>query len=80
MSLKIDGDKFYVLKTPNEKWIYSKEDDAIEALRERFLSKDVKPEDVAVLEVLVKGNEWEIVQIPWSRIAFKLIKRGEKRG
>jgi len=31
------------------------------------------------MEVNIKGEEWEIKQVPWSRITFLLI-RGEESG
>jgi len=77
LSLKIKGDKFYVLKLRDEKWIYCEEDIAIKALRDHVSKdKNLKPNDISILEVTIKGEKWEIVQVPWSKIVLKLI-RGE---
>lgn len=75
MSLKIEGNKFYVLKIADEMWIYKTEDSAVEALKTNLVEKDVEPEEISILEVSIKEGQWEIIQVPWSRIAYKLIKR-----
>lgn len=75
MKIKIIDDKFYVLKTSKEKWIYSNENEAIEGLRQYMLNENIKPDDLLILEVSIKENNWEITQIPWSKIAFKLVRR-----
>ncbi|RLI32825.1 hypothetical protein DRO56_02920 [Candidatus Bathyarchaeota archaeon] len=77
MSIKIDGDKFYVLAAGNEKWIYRSERDAIVSLREMLVKKkELGEEDISILEINIKGEKWQIKQIPWSKIAIALI-RGE---
>lgn len=77
MGLRIEGDRFYMLKTPEEKIIYVIEGEAIRALKDCMLSKDLKPEEISLLEISIIGEKWEIKQVPWSRIAFKLIKGEE---
>ena len=77
MKMKIEGEKFFVLETKNEKWVFDTESEAIKSMEEIVSeNKDLKPEDVSILEVDVKGKKWEIKEIPWSRIALQLI-RGE---
>lgn len=77
MTIKIEGDKFYILEAGNEKWIYNSEKDAINSLREMLAkNKDLNEDNVSVLEIDTKVEKWQIKQISWSRIAMKLI-RGE---
>jgi len=77
MSIKIENNRFYILEAGEEKWIYASEEDAIKSLK-KLLSenKDLNQENVGVLEVDTAKEEWQIKQIPWSKIAIGLI-RGE---
>ena len=76
--MRIQNDKFYVLKSNDGKWIYSNEEHAVAVLRD--LLKDntsLNPEEVSLLEVNVEAEEWEIKQVPWSRITMLLIREGK---
>lgn len=76
--IKIQDEKFYVLRSKNEKWIYINEGQAVRVLRKLLEeNKDLNPADVSLLEVGVMGEEWEIKQVPWSRITTLLIRKGE---
>ncbi len=76
--IKIQNGKFYVLKLKDEKWIYINEDSAVGALK-RLLAENenLDSEDVSLLEVSIVEDEWEIKQVPWSKIAMRLIKGGK---
>lgn len=77
MEMKIKGDKFFVLETVKEKWIYETEDNAIKALRDLVSkTKDLNPENVSILEVNVREKKWEIRPISWSKIAIELMREG----
>ena len=77
MKMKIENNKFFVLETKDEKWIFNKENEAIKSMKEiTSENKELKPEDISILEVDVKEKKWEIKEIPWARIALQLI-RGE---
>jgi len=77
MSIKIEGDKFYVLEAGDEKWIFKSEEDAIKSLKKMLAeNKDLNEENVSILEVDTKGEKWQIKQISWSRIAIELIRGG----
>ncbi|MEM1552239.1 MAG: hypothetical protein QXH03_06200 [Candidatus Bathyarchaeia archaeon] len=79
--LKIQEGKFYVLKLEGESWIYGNEDDAINALKKLLAkSNDSSPENASLLEVQIVGDEWKIKQVPWSKIAIRLIKSGCNHG
>jgi hypothetical protein len=74
--LKIQNGKFYVLKSKSENWIYINEDYAVDALKKMLAENgNLNSEDVSLLEVRIVGDEWEIKQVPWSKIAMLLIKR-----
>lgn len=70
--IEIKNDKFYILESEVGKWIFETEDDAIKKLKE--VAKKSNPEKTRIIEVDVSGGEWSIKQVPWSRIAMKLIE------
>jgi len=77
MKMKIENNKFFVLETKDEKWVFNTENEAIKSMKEiTSENKELKPEDISILEVDVKEKKWEIKEIPWARIALQLI-RGE---
>lgn len=77
MELKIEADIFYVLDAGNEKRLYNSEKDAIESLKAIVAENaDLNPENVNIIEVNIKEEQWEMKTVPWSKIAMGLI-RGE---
>jgi len=66
--MEID-EEFYMLKSENKKWLFRTEDEAIEKLKE---NKDT--ENTSILKVNVDKDQWEIIQVPWNRIAMKLME------
>ena len=78
MKMKIEDGKFYVLEAGNEKWIYSLENEAINSLKEMLSeNKSLDEKNISILEVDMREENWQVKQIPWSKIALKLI-RGEE--
>ena len=76
--MKIEDGKFYVLEAGNEKWIYSLENEAINSLKEMLSeNKGLDEKNISILEVDTREENWQVKQIPWSKIALKLI-RGEE--
>lgn len=67
--MEID-EEFYMLKTEEKKWIFNTENEAIKKLKE---NKDT--EQTSILKIDVTGDQWEIVQVPWNRIAMKLMEK-----
>ena len=63
-------DEFYMLKNEDKKWLFNTEDEAIKKLKE---NKDT--EKTTILKVDVSGDQWEIIQVPWNRIAMKLMEK-----
>ena len=78
MEMKIESNKFYILETGEEKWVHDTEESAVQSLKKKVSkSEDLNPENVSIIEVNTKGEKWKIQEVPWSKIAIKLI-RGEK--
>lgn len=67
--MEID-EEFYMLKNEEKRWLFNTEDEAIKKLKE---NKDT--ENTSILKVDVSGDQWEIVQVPWNRIAMKLMEK-----
>ncbi|MBW1973344.1 MAG: hypothetical protein JRI44_11020 [Deltaproteobacteria bacterium] len=69
--IEIKDDKFYILDSENGKWIFATEDEAIKKLKDT--AKKSNPEKTRIIEVDISGDEWSIKQVPWSKIAMKII-------
>lgn len=67
--MEID-EEFFMLKNEDKKWLFNTEDEAIKKLKE---TKDT--EKTSILKVDVSGDQWAIVQVPWNRIAMKLMEK-----
>ena len=78
MEMKVECDKFYILDAGEEKWIHDTEESAVQSLK-KIVSKieDLKSENISIIEVNPTGKKWKIQEVPWSKIAIKLI-RGEE--
>lgn len=68
--MEIKEDIFYMLKNENKKWLFDTEGEAIKKLKE-----DKDTEKTSILKVDVSEDQWEIVQVPWNRIAMKLMEK-----
>jgi len=69
--LKIDT-TVYCLDTGSAKYLFTSEDAAIEYLK-TLDKKDINPDNSQIAQVLATGNAWKLTQVPWSRIAIKLL-------
>jgi hypothetical protein len=69
----VENKAFYVVQTPEDDYIVSTEAEAIEQLQN---GSDIEPEtdDVSVAEVSFSGDDWTIKELPWQRIALKLLQ------
>ena len=75
MEMKLKSDIFYLLENGGGKWIYDAESEAIDALKKLVSEKrEIKPENVNILEVNTSGEKWEIKSVPWSKIALGLMR------
>jgi len=54
MEMKVKNDRFYLLDSPEETWIYDSVDGAIETSRTLVSKKKLSPEDVNIFEVNAK--------------------------
>lgn len=70
-SISITDGTFFLVTVAGQKTIYGTEGDAINHLR----TGDVTPEtdDVSVVRVTVEGEDWEIKELAWQRIALELL-------
>jgi len=76
MEIKIEGNTFYMLEAGNEKWLFAKEEEAVNKLKE-VAKENPDPEQVRILEVDCSSEKWSIKQVSWAKIAMSLLK-GEK--
>jgi hypothetical protein len=69
--LAIDDGEFYLVTIGGTQRLFAAEADAIDHLR----SSDLDPEaaDVSVVHVTVDGEDWQIRELPWQRIALQLL-------
>lgn len=76
--MKIEDNKFYILEAGEEKWIHDTEKSAVQSLKKMVSkSEELNQENVSIIEVNPTGKKWKIQEVPWSKIAIKLI-RGEE--
>jgi hypothetical protein len=71
--MKIEGDVFYLLDNNNDKHIFNTEQEAIDELKEISTKGEMTPEYTLIFEIDPSGQEWNIQQIPWSKIAMELL-------
>jgi len=74
--LKVTDDKFYLLtkkqKDEKETLLYSDIMTSSIKIKE-YLKSGVKVEDIELMLVKMKADEFEVESIPWSKIAVELI-------
>jgi len=68
--MEVEDNVFYMLKSETKKWLFEDEDQAIAELK-----KQGDTENTSILKVDTSENSWEITQIPWNRIAMKLMEK-----
>jgi len=71
--LKIKGETFYLFETGSERYVFNTEQEAIDKLKEISRHKEPNPEETLILKVNPSGQEWDIQQVPWSKIAIELL-------
>ena len=76
-ALKVEKNRFFVLGVGEERWVYALEDEAMNALAEKFLlGDDVGSEDVWVVKVHVLKRKWRVEELPWSKMVLDLVRLG----
>jgi hypothetical protein len=74
-SLHVSDDQFFFLTVADDNWIYDSREDAIAALKDIMSrSPDADSESIELLQVDTGGKNWKIQQVPWSKVAFALMK------
>lgn len=69
--MQITNNQIYVVTVGNNRDVYDGEDEAINSLED---VKNISERDnVEVVEVTIEGDGWTIAEVPWQKIAFKLL-------
>jgi hypothetical protein len=78
-ALKVNGNRFYVLKLGKEYWIYASEEDVMKDLVEKIrLNDDLGSEDVKVVKVSILKRDWRLQEVPWSKAILDLARTARK--
>lgn len=74
--LKIESGRFYIVQAGEIQWIHADKESAIATLTEIIRDdEDVNPEQTQILEVDTSGEKWSMTAVPWSEVAFGLIRK-----
>ena len=74
-ALKVDKNRFYVLRIGKDHWVYASEDDVMKDLVEKIrLNDDLESEDVRVIKVNILKRNWRLQEVPWSRAVLDLVR------
>jgi len=71
--MKVTNNTIYVLTVNDTKEVFDREEEAIEELRENSDEIDDDGENISIVEVSIGEDNWEIAEVPWQKIAFKLL-------
>jgi len=74
-ALKVDKNRFYVLRIGKDNWVYASEDDVMKDLVEKIRLNDViESEDIRVIKVNILKRNWRFQEVPWSRAVLDLVR------
>lgn len=74
-ALKIEKNRFYVLKMGKDNWVYVSENEVMKDLTEKIkLNDELKSEDVRVVKVQILKRKWKIQEVPWSKAILDLVR------
>ena len=74
-SLKVDKNRFYVLRMGKDNWVYASEDEVMKDLMEKIkLNDSLESEDVRVMKVQILKRKWKIAEVPWSKAVLDLVR------
>ena len=80
-ALKVDKNRFYVLRVGKDYWVYASEDDVMKDLVEKIrLNDDLESEDVRVVKVNILKRNWSIQEVPWSKAVLDLVRLSGRGG
>ena len=71
--MRVTDDTVYVFTLEENKQIFNSEDSAIEELSENTEEINDDGDNVSIVEVSIGEDNWEIAEVPWQKIAFKLL-------
>lgn len=73
MSLEVTDGTFYMVQIPSSETLHQTEESAISFLKDHV--DDVNPEtdEVSVVRVSVKDDDWTIAEMSWQNIALRLM-------
>ena len=75
VNLKVEGNKFYILKVGKGYWVYASEEDVMNDLVEKIrLDDELDSEDVKVVKVSILKRDWSLQEIPWSKAVLDLVR------
>ena len=73
-ALKIEKNRFYVLKMGKDNWVYASENEVMKDLTEKIkLNDELKSEDVRVMKIQILKRKWKIQEVPWSKAILDLV-------
>jgi len=74
-ALKVDKNRFYVLRMGKDNWVYASEDEVMKDLMEKIkLNDSLESEDVRVMKVQILKRKWKIQEVPWSKAVLDLVR------
>jgi hypothetical protein len=73
-ALKVEKNRFYVLRVGKDYWIYASEDDVMLGLKEKIKpNKNFNHEDVQVTKAQIFKRNWKIQEIPWFKALVEIV-------
>lgn len=74
--LTLDNGEFYLVELNGEQTLHTSRGDAIDHLKGSAGQLDPEGEDIEIVEVTVSGEDWQIKQLAWQKIALELLNGG----
>ena len=76
--LKVDKNRFYVLRIGKDNWIFASEDDVMENFTDKIkLNKDIIDENIQLIKVQIFKRNWKIQEVPWFKALIHTIRSNE---
>ena len=76
-ALKLEKNRFYVLKMGKHYWVYASEDDVMNDLTEKIkLNENYSDEDVQLVKVQIFKRNWKLQEVPWFKALVHTVLSG----
>ena len=76
--LKVDKNRFYVLRIGKDNWIFASEDDVMENFTDKIkLNKDIIDENIQLIKVQIFKRNWKLQEVPWFKALIHTIRSNE---